>query len=231
MSTSTPIACTLTPGDYEKRLAWITTLNRSALRSHRLSHGTLELRYAPEAIAQVRDLVRREEQCCAFLRFTVRETSDALVLTIEAPEDARAASDILFEPFLHGAANGNAQRGLDQQQRYRVMRRGFAVGPASAAAAALACGVCCVLPFAFPAVMLTTLGSAVAFFGRAYWWALGLAVAAVAVRWGWVALQSVRTRRRPARSTLRAMGIATTILIAATGWSYIEPSIRELLRC
>jgi hypothetical protein len=55
-------------------------------------------------------------------------------------------------------------------------------------------------------------------------------VAAVAAGWGWVALQSIRARRRPARSTLRAVGIATTILIAATGWSYIEPSIREMLR-
>ena len=33
----------------------------------------------------MRELVRREQGCCAFLRFTVREDRDAVRLTIEAP--------------------------------------------------------------------------------------------------------------------------------------------------
>src|SRR4051812_43270285 len=84
-----PIACTLGAGDYAERLAWIATLNGDALLTHRRHDLTLDLTYAPEAAAQVRELVRREEACCAFLRFTVDVTSDAVHLRIEAPATAR----------------------------------------------------------------------------------------------------------------------------------------------
>jgi hypothetical protein len=102
--TAQPIACTLTSTDYADRLAWIGTLNRESLRSHRQIGATLELVYDPTASARVRELVRREEKCCAFLRFSIDETSDAIHLLIQAPPEARdsaaALTGTLFAPFL-----------------------------------------------------------------------------------------------------------------------------------
>jgi hypothetical protein len=95
-----PIACTLTPGDLRDRLAWIAALNRDALRGHDRAALTLRLRYAPQAVQHVRNLMRQEQACCAFLSFEIHEQPDAVTLTIRAPEPARAAIDAIFEPFL-----------------------------------------------------------------------------------------------------------------------------------
>jgi len=104
MTTPPPIACTLGKADYADRLRWIAALNRDALRSHRWEHLTLELHYDPTAAEgvreRVRELVRREQQCCAFLAFEVRETADAVVVRITAPPQTRAAIDAVFEPFV-----------------------------------------------------------------------------------------------------------------------------------
>jgi len=102
-----PIACTLAPDDHAERLAWIADLNRASLRSHRQHGVTLELMYDPAASGQVRELVRREEACCGFLRFSINETSDTLHLLIEAPTAAADSTEplisTLFMPFLAGS--------------------------------------------------------------------------------------------------------------------------------
>lgn len=114
MSTDTPqtpaIACTLGPGDFKERLAWIGEVNRSALRGHRRDGLRLELIYAPDAVAQVRDMVSRERNCCAFLSFDLHEDATAVRLVIEAPEAARGAADALLEPFLSLTATAESQR-------------------------------------------------------------------------------------------------------------------------
>jgi membrane protein implicated in regulation of membrane protease activity len=73
----------------------------------------------------------------------------------------------------------------------------------TAATGAVACGVCCVLPFALPAVALAGVGSIVALLAGALFWATALAVVAVAGAWLWVAWQSLRSRpgRQQRRST------------------------------
>jgi hypothetical protein len=95
-----PIACTLTAGDLRDRLAWIATLNRDALRGYDHADLTLRLRYNPQAMQQVRELMRQEQACCAFLTFEMHEQTDAVTLTIKAPEAARSMVDALFEAFL-----------------------------------------------------------------------------------------------------------------------------------
>jgi hypothetical protein len=95
-----PIACTLTAGDLRDRLAWISTLNRDALRGYDRADLILRLRYAPPAMQHVRNLMRQEQACCAFLTFEIHEQPDEVTLTIKAPERARATIDALFEPFL-----------------------------------------------------------------------------------------------------------------------------------
>jgi hypothetical protein len=111
-SEAKPIACTLTPDDLDSRLAWIAELTRDALREHRRDDLVLQLTYAPEAACRVREMVRREQACCGFLAFDLREEPDAVRLILTAPEDARAAADALFERFVAtaGAGDGGRQR-------------------------------------------------------------------------------------------------------------------------
>jgi hypothetical protein len=94
------------------------------------------------------------------------------------------------------------------------------LGPAVAivSTAALACGVCCVLPFALPAAVLALGGGVLAWFASAYGLMKYVSVAAVAGGWIWVATQSVRTKKRPARTTLTTMIGASVILLLALLW-------------
>jgi len=99
-SNTGPIACSLTAGNLKDRLAWIGELTRDALRSHERRGLMLDLRYAPEAADRVREMVRKEQECCAFLTFETHEDPDEIRLTITAPEAARKAADELFEQFV-----------------------------------------------------------------------------------------------------------------------------------
>ena len=94
---SPPIACTLTPGEFQDRLAWVADLTCDALRRHERHDLALVLTYAPDAADRVRELVRREQTCCSFLTFDLREEAHEIRLTITAPERARIDADMLFE--------------------------------------------------------------------------------------------------------------------------------------
>jgi hypothetical protein len=59
----------------------------------------LELTYDRSAAADVHEFVRREQACCGFLHFEVRESADAVHLTITAPPEAESAADELFAHF------------------------------------------------------------------------------------------------------------------------------------
>ncbi|ANY81289.1 hypothetical protein BB934_26265 [Microvirga ossetica] len=95
-----PIACTLTPGEYKGRVDWIEALARQSLRSARREGLSLHLTYGPEAADAVRELVRKEQTCCAFLRFEMREDATGVHLSVTAPERAREAADLLFAHFV-----------------------------------------------------------------------------------------------------------------------------------
>lgn len=116
-----PIACTLQSGDFRERLAWIAELNREALRSRRRNGHRLELIYARDALDRVRDMVAREQDCCAFLTFDLRTEEDSVRLVIEAPEHERDMLDTVFEPFLAQAADaascGRSGSGSDDRGR------------------------------------------------------------------------------------------------------------------
>ena len=57
-----------------------------------------------------------------------------------------------------------------------------------------------------------------------------VALLAVVIAWSWVALQTVRTRRRPARSTLLMIGAGTVLQAAALVWPLFERPLFALLR-
>ncbi|OGN45091.1 MAG: hypothetical protein A2623_02690 [Caulobacterales bacterium RIFCSPHIGHO2_01_FULL_70_19] len=100
----------------------------------------------------------------------------------------------------------------------------------TASTAALACGVCCVLPFALPAVMLGSVGGLLSWFANAYSWLTPFAVLAVIAGWLWIAYQSYATRRSPARLTLMIMGFATFMMVLALLWPNLEPIAIGLVR-
>lgn len=108
--------------------------------------------------------------------------------------------------------------------------RAASAAAATVAIGAVACGVCCVLPFALPAVVLAVSGGVFALFGTAFWGALYLATAMVAAAWLWVIVETRRTRKRPVRATLSWMAVATTALVAAAAWPAIEPQLIALLK-
>jgi hypothetical protein len=107
LSNTQPIACTLTAGNFKDRMAWIGELTRDALRSHERQDLVLDLRYAPEAADRVREMVRKEQECCSFLTFAIREGLDEIRVTITAPEAARKAADELFERFVASVPTKN----------------------------------------------------------------------------------------------------------------------------
>lgn len=225
-----PIACTLTASEFKDRLAWIGTLTRDFLRSYDRRDLVLDLRYAPEARDRVREMVRNEQTCCSFLTFDLSEQPNEIRLVISAPEAARDAADVLFEQFVAGAPQQNACA-CEAPSRSRTSVRGGhghtgtkAAGLAAItlATGAVACGACCVLPFALPAVVLAGTGGALAWLAGAHVWMTSLAIVAVLGAWTWIALQTVRTQRRPAASTLYVMAGATGLTFIAVFWPLIE---------
>jgi len=95
-------------------------------------------------------------------------------------------------------------------------RGAMSAAAVTVAIGAAACGVCCVLPFALPAVALAASGGVLALFATAFRGALYLAAGIVAAAWLWVIVDTRRTRTRPARKTLTMMAAATSLLVAAT---------------
>lgn len=100
---ATPIACTLDAGGFQDRLDWIAELNRSALLSAGREGPRLILTYRQDHGDRVREMVRREQQCCAFLKFALLADQEKVTLAIEAPKAARDVLDALFSPFLTGS--------------------------------------------------------------------------------------------------------------------------------
>ena len=216
---SLPIACTLTPDARGEREALIARLNRRWLRHHVSDGATLTLTYDRDAERSVREVVRLERHCCAFLTFDVVEQHDAIVLRIGAPADVGGDASTLLAPFTIGSEGTDGSAG-----------RMAGVAAGTSAAAALACGVCCVVPVAFPGIALTAFGAGIAAFANVYRWALAAALVLVVVGWAGVAIQSGRSRRRPRAPTVRGMVLATVLFVVASSWPMLEPHVTAFLR-
>ncbi len=93
------IACTLGGDDFKNRAAWIRGIAERHLKRSLRSPLTLLLVYGKAAAADLREMVRRERECCAFLRFELAEDEDEVRLLITAPEAAREAAGFLFDHF------------------------------------------------------------------------------------------------------------------------------------
>ncbi|GLK74933.1 hypothetical protein GCM10008171_01860 [Methylopila jiangsuensis] len=202
-ATTVPVACTLAPGAFGERVDLIGDLNREALRTRIRIGPRLELGYDPAAEGRVRVMVERERQCCGFLDFEVRLDGGLVILAITAPDDGMA--DAVLSPFESGADGAKLTTGTK-----------LAVSAAATSAtAAVACGACCVLPLALPAVAVGMFGGALSWFAGARPWMVAIAALLVVAAWGWIAIESRRTSRRPARSSL-ALAVAWPLVEGPT---------------
>jgi hypothetical protein len=95
--TPLPIACTLTGASQQERAQWLQRLGTAALIDGAREGDRLELRFRPEAAADVRELVRAESECCPFLSFAVEPAAGQVVLSVTGPADAAPVLDSLFE--------------------------------------------------------------------------------------------------------------------------------------
>lgn len=103
-----PIACTLPASGYQERVKSIRLLASRSLISARRAPSSLHLVYEADALGEVRDLVRAEQACCAFLDFKILEQEDGVHVTITAPADAAQAADVLFSHFAPELAHQQA---------------------------------------------------------------------------------------------------------------------------
>jgi hypothetical protein len=127
------------------------------------------------------------------------------------------------------AASGSSRRPVIPSGTTGVSRAA-SVAALTTAAGAVACGVCCVLPFALPAVAAAGAGGTLAWVGRAHGAMTAIASAIVVAAWISVVAQSRRARKRPASATVYAMVIATAVLALAIVWPRIEPYVIDLIR-
>ena len=82
------------------RLSELAELSQSALAGARREDLTLYLQYFPEAEERVRQMVKKEQECCPFLEFEVEPRSNCLALRITAPEAAREAIQDIYAQFV-----------------------------------------------------------------------------------------------------------------------------------
>ena len=85
--------------------------------------------------------------------------------------------------------------------------RAASTAAARIAVGAVACSVCCVLPFALPAAVIASSGGVLAVLAQAFWGALYLAMVMVGGAWLWVFADTRRAGKGvPNRSTLAMDG-------------------------
>ncbi|WP_245273416.1 hypothetical protein [Mesorhizobium sp. WSM3224] len=101
------IACTLGASDFKERVAGIRALARRSLHHTERTPLSLKLTYGPEALEEVRNLMRKEQTCCAFLTFDLKSNSRGVILNITAPQAAAEAADLLFDHFAPELAASN----------------------------------------------------------------------------------------------------------------------------
>jgi hypothetical protein len=207
MNTTPAIACSLETGDFRECVGWIASINERFLRGHGQASTSLLLRYDREALPYIVEMVRRERTCCAFLDFELTETSDHVELAIRIPEHAQGSANALFAPLLENAPSdaaiprcasadcGGCENPVASERSSTAASSGGMPRLSSAiAVGALACGVCCALPFMLPAVALGSAGGLLAWFGSAKVAVTGVAILMVIAVWLWVWRRSAQRK-------------------------------------
>ena len=99
MNPQTPleIACSLTPGDYAQRLREFRQFCATSLRETRREPARLHLSLDPAALraGELRDLLRREQECCPFFSFSVEASPESIRVEAAVPDGAEECLDDL----------------------------------------------------------------------------------------------------------------------------------------
>lgn len=92
------IACTLTSDQRVERQREMEELARRSVvgREQQGRLVRLHYRHTPQVEAAVRDLVRRESQCCAFLAFDIAVEGARLTLEIRGPEGSEEVLGAIY---------------------------------------------------------------------------------------------------------------------------------------
>jgi hypothetical protein len=101
MKSELPIACILKGADHRNRIAANMALAGSLI-SQRRDGRTLTLIYPLTVAADVRRMVVAENDCCPFLDFDVRESTDGVRVVITVPAHAETRADDVFAQFVPG---------------------------------------------------------------------------------------------------------------------------------
>ena len=107
MTDGDPIACSLNPGDLQRRLDEITKLGAESLIERKAEGDHHLLRFRNDAGTQQRleAIIAAEAQCCSFLDLSLTRDGEVLVLSIVAPASAELVATQLANAF-----QGSCQR-------------------------------------------------------------------------------------------------------------------------
>jgi len=101
MSTDDPVACSLGATDLEQRLRAIAAVGADSLIAREVDDGRHLLRFRAGSATRRRleEIAAAEARCCAFLDLALSEEDGELLLSIAAPNDAKAAAGGLAAAF------------------------------------------------------------------------------------------------------------------------------------
>jgi hypothetical protein len=101
MTEKTPIACSLSAGELQERLAAAAEIGAASLID-RQSDGerhVLRFRADPPTRARLEAIVTAEARCCSFLDLSLSEAGGVLVLLIAASQGGEATAEGLAAAF------------------------------------------------------------------------------------------------------------------------------------
>jgi hypothetical protein len=106
MPEETPLACSLDANHLKRRLAAIAAIGASSLIGHEADGDRHLLRFPADAETRRRleGVITAESECCAFLDLSLRESGEALFLSVAAPENGQAVADELARAFAGATA-------------------------------------------------------------------------------------------------------------------------------
>ena len=127
-SSNLPVACTLDRRRYDEQLARNHALARLLIDRQR-DGQRLTLTYPCSAAPDVHRMVAAERECCAFIDFDVRESTDTIAVTMTLPETATAVADEVFAQFAPAATGlGGAIAWLGRAQLEALLLAAFMIG-------------------------------------------------------------------------------------------------------
>ena len=91
--------CSLAPEEKDERGREIRRIATAGLLARSRDAQAVRLTYRPSDSTEeaLRDLIRRERECCPFLDFELRSSVDELTLEISAPPSGSAVLDAIYE--------------------------------------------------------------------------------------------------------------------------------------